>query len=224
MVVAVVALAMAMVGSAIAGTDGLSNKITKSKVKKISKKQAKKQLKANVAGSHVNLADAATSAGNATSFGGKSPSSYETLVGGQIDPPGFTTITNTGVNTINTASITVPEAGTLVISGKYFINNNSATAGAWQGVVLLDGTNVSEGGFTSYFELAADGVGGDEVTPSYALARPVSAGTHTVEVTIDGAGQPYNIASNDLVLEYSPGGSLARSSGGGSGGGDGSDG
>ena len=51
-----------MVGSAVAGTDGLSSKITKSKVKKIAKKQANKQLKANVSGSHVNTADNATNA------------------------------------------------------------------------------------------------------------------------------------------------------------------
>ena len=42
MVVAVFALVFAMVGSAVAGTDGLSEKITKSKVKKIAKKQANK--------------------------------------------------------------------------------------------------------------------------------------------------------------------------------------
>jgi hypothetical protein len=65
-ILAVVALAFAMVGTAVAGTDGLSNKITKSKVKKISKKQAKKQLKKNISGSHVNLADNANSADLAT--------------------------------------------------------------------------------------------------------------------------------------------------------------
>ena len=63
-VVAVVALAFAMVGTAVAGTDGLSAKLTKSKVKKIAKKQADKELKANVSGSHVNLADNATNATN----------------------------------------------------------------------------------------------------------------------------------------------------------------
>ena len=42
MVVAVCALVFAMVGSAVAGTDGLSNKITKAKVKKIAKKQISK--------------------------------------------------------------------------------------------------------------------------------------------------------------------------------------
>jgi len=66
MVLAVVALVFAVVGTAVAGTDGLSSKLNKSTVKKIAKKQGKKQatkaLKANVAGSHVNLADSATSA------------------------------------------------------------------------------------------------------------------------------------------------------------------
>ena len=69
-IVAVVALAFAMVGTAVAGTDGLSAKLTKSKVKSIAKKQADKELKANVSGSHVNLADNATNAttaANATS-------------------------------------------------------------------------------------------------------------------------------------------------------------
>lgn len=65
-VVAVCALVFAVAGSAIAGTDGLNSKITKSKVKKIAKKQANKQLKANVSGSHVNRADRADTADTAT--------------------------------------------------------------------------------------------------------------------------------------------------------------
>jgi hypothetical protein len=62
----VLALALAIVGTAVAGSDGLTtNKVTKSKVKSIAKKQADKQLKANVAGSHVNTAVNATNATNA---------------------------------------------------------------------------------------------------------------------------------------------------------------
>ena len=56
MVVAVFALVFAMVGSAVAGTDGLSEKITKSKVKKISKKQANKVLDGREANLNVNSA------------------------------------------------------------------------------------------------------------------------------------------------------------------------
>jgi hypothetical protein len=76
MVVAVVALSFAMVGSAIAAGDGVSSKITKSKVKKISKKQADKELKANISGSHVNTADTATTATNATQLNGQASTAY----------------------------------------------------------------------------------------------------------------------------------------------------
>ena len=65
MIVAAVALCFALVGTAVAGTDSVSRALTKSKVKKIAKKQADKALKANVSGSHVNLADQATNANNA---------------------------------------------------------------------------------------------------------------------------------------------------------------
>lgn len=65
--VAVVALVFSQVGSAVAGIDAVSSKaISKSQVKKIAKKVADKELKANVPGSHVNLADSATTATNAT--------------------------------------------------------------------------------------------------------------------------------------------------------------
>ncbi len=63
LIVAVAAMAFALVGTAVAANDGsIYPKLTKSKVKKIAKKQANKQLKANVNGSHVNLADEATDA------------------------------------------------------------------------------------------------------------------------------------------------------------------
>lgn len=65
MVLAAIALSFAIAGTAVAGTDAVSGKITKSKVKKVAKKQADKELRANVSGSHVNLADSATNATNA---------------------------------------------------------------------------------------------------------------------------------------------------------------
>ena len=63
MIVAALALTFALAGTAIAADP--VGKLTKSKVKSIAKKQADKRLKANVAGSHVNLADSATNATNA---------------------------------------------------------------------------------------------------------------------------------------------------------------
>jgi hypothetical protein len=65
MIVAVAALSFAMVGTAVAGPSAL-NKLTKSQVKKIAKKQADKELRANISGSHVNLADKADKADKAT--------------------------------------------------------------------------------------------------------------------------------------------------------------
>jgi hypothetical protein len=82
MLVAVAALAFAMVGTAVAGPSSVS-KLTKSKVKSIAKKQADKELKANVAGSHVNVADKATaadSASNAAAVGGQSVSKLFTKI------------------------------------------------------------------------------------------------------------------------------------------------
>ena len=67
LVVAVIALVFAVVGTAVAANDGsVFPKLTKSKVKQIAKKQATKQLKANVSNSHVNLADQATTVGGLT--------------------------------------------------------------------------------------------------------------------------------------------------------------
>ena len=75
LLVAVIAMAFALVGTAVAANDGaIYPKLTKSKVKKIAKKQANKQLKANVNGSHVNLADEATDADN---LGGNPPGYYQ---------------------------------------------------------------------------------------------------------------------------------------------------
>lgn len=74
MLVAVIAMAFALVGTAVAANDGaIYPKLTKSKVKKIAKKQANKQLKANVSGSHVNLADTATNADEAATVGDQTP-------------------------------------------------------------------------------------------------------------------------------------------------------
>lgn len=75
LIVAVAAMTFALVGTAVAANDGsLYPKLTKSKVKQIAKKQAIKQLKANVNNSHVNLADTATDAEN---LGGNPPGYYQ---------------------------------------------------------------------------------------------------------------------------------------------------
>jgi hypothetical protein len=71
MLVAAIALVFALTGGAVAAQHS-AKPVTKSSAKSIAKKQADKQLKANVSGSHVNLADSATNATNATNAGNAS--------------------------------------------------------------------------------------------------------------------------------------------------------
>jgi hypothetical protein len=133
-----------------------------------------------------------------------------TTVSAQIDPNiGFTTITNTAANTINTAIITALTDGTLVINGKTDLNNNNVGGGSCQLNVLIDGTPVTAGGLAaaSFFDVQPDAGFGDQITLAYTIARPVSAGSHTVEQQVTCTVQPYNINGNELVLQFSPGGS-----------------
>ncbi len=127
MVVAAVALCFAMVGTAVAGTDGLSNKLTKSKVKSIAKKQADKRLKANVAGSHVNTADNATNATNAITaqnVGGVQAKAFstESLVTGDdvpvVNAGGLVLTMNCGAG-INVDATAATEANNARISSTF---------------------------------------------------------------------------------------------------------
>jgi hypothetical protein len=104
MVFAVVALVFSVVGTAVAATDGLYPKLTKSKVKTIAQKQAKKQLKANVNNSHVNLADKAT---DADQLGGIPAANYR-MAYAEIDSAGA--IKPTPPNA-NIDAVTNPQTG-----------------------------------------------------------------------------------------------------------------
>jgi hypothetical protein len=73
LVLAALALVFAMVGTAIAGPDAISSKVTTKKVKKIAKKQANKVLDQRESSLNVNSAD---SAANADNLGGQPPSAY----------------------------------------------------------------------------------------------------------------------------------------------------
>jgi hypothetical protein len=140
MVVAVFALVFAMVGSAVAANDGLSSKITKSKVKSISKKQADKELKANISGSHVNTADKATTATSADTatkasdsdaLGGQPASAYQQPKGTAVvlrtptvsfDPAralkGFTAVTrpSTGIFCLTPTAALSKTADTAIVT------------------------------------------------------------------------------------------------------------
>ena len=65
MIVAVVALSLALVGTAVAAPDALTRAVSKSKVKKIAKKQANKQIKKKAPGLSVLQAQTASPTGPA---------------------------------------------------------------------------------------------------------------------------------------------------------------
>jgi hypothetical protein len=132
MVLAALALVFAMVGTAVAGTDGISSKLTKSTVKKIAKKQATKQLKANVAGSHVNTADNATSAQNANTANGVSivGFNYRRLANGAT-----ATVLNAGGLTINASCSGTGSLGVDVTTNATDAEIESATTDVAGGAV-----------------------------------------------------------------------------------------
>ena len=110
MIVAVTAMAFALVGTAVAANDGLIYpKLTKSKVKKIAKKQATKQLKANVSGSHVNEADHATNADNADNA--SRATDANTIAYGSFEADG-TIAGDDRVKNLANVNVTHPAAGT----------------------------------------------------------------------------------------------------------------
>jgi hypothetical protein len=125
MVLAVLALVFAMVGTAVAGTDGLTSKITKSKVKSIAKKQADKELKANVSGSHVNTADTATNAtnantaANATNLNGQSASAFASSASAvrYVTVLGDGTIVPAETKGVTQANVTHPGTGIYCVNG-----------------------------------------------------------------------------------------------------------
>ncbi len=96
MIVAVIALSFAVVGTAVAGTDGLERKVTKSKVKKIAKKQANKVLNKRESSLNVN------SAQDADQLDGQDSTAYATRLWAVVDTAG-TLIRGAGATAVNDA-------------------------------------------------------------------------------------------------------------------------
>jgi hypothetical protein len=173
LIVAVMAMTFALVGTAVAASDGLIYpKLTKSKVKKIAKKQATKQLKANVNNSHVNLADQATNADKATdadALGGIPAANYrmayaEISSTGEIkpDPPNA-----------NITAVTHPGSGTYCVDVAFtpaFGSGNGTGASLNGTVAMVDipatNCNASLPGAdaTVYVSNAAGSPGADDFT------------------------------------------------------------
>jgi hypothetical protein len=170
LIVAVAAMAFALVGTAVAANDGsIYPKLSKSKVKKIAQKQAKKQLKANVNNSHVNLAD------DAENLGGNPPGYYQKKGLAEFTPA---TLLNNWArfgNTWSQPGYWVDEDGVVNIQG-------SLQNGTMPAVFTLP-AGVRPTTFRSYVIRCAGGVGHVEISPStgnvnvYSLA-PANCATY----------------------------------------------
>jgi hypothetical protein len=179
MLVAVAALAFAMVGTAVAGTD-VASKLTKSKVKTIAKKQADKELKANVAGSHVNTADTATSAttaSNANALGGKSLAQTQPIFAGQNNPTVISPLPGT-LTDVASVAVNLPTASTVQIHGAVELQGASADERA-ACVAARDGTTVGVSYETTFDDIGSD----NEATVAVeGFAPTVTAGAHTFAI------------------------------------------
>jgi hypothetical protein len=201
MVVACVALSFAVAGSAIAGTEAVTSAITKKKVKKIAKRQANKRLKANVAGSHVNLADQATNAtnaANATTLGGAAGDVYLDR-GATATRTGGTDVPVQAAEILEPVSITVP-------GGVHFVRST--------GTATFSDTDAS---FESYIfwveqdqtcQLSGFGFDrrmfGETIPPNTAsqtLLWSVSPGTHTYRMCARAGGAGVVALNQSLVVD-----------------------
>jgi hypothetical protein len=171
-VFAVVALAFALVGTAVAATDGIYPKLTKSKVKSIAQKQAKKQLKANVNNSHVNLADKATTADSATNaeqLGGIPAANYE-MAYAEISDTG--TIKSSPPNA-NIEQVTVQSTGVYCVDVSFtpaFGTGDGTGASGFGTTAMVDipatncGTSLPSADATVYVANAAGTATSDDFT------------------------------------------------------------
>jgi hypothetical protein len=192
-IVAVIALVFALVGSAVAGTDGLSSKITKSKVKSISKKQADKELKANISGSHVNTADTATTATKATdadTVGGRAGSAIVRVAANGDDDAAL--VGPSAAANVITTTITAPTAGFLVVDAgsDVFGTGDSVCA------IRVDATDYAP----SRREWEVDGAANSEEDCSTEGTIPVAAGVHTVALR-DIIGIPAGVQYDEAVVQ-----------------------
>jgi hypothetical protein len=225
MIVAALALCFALAGTAIAA-DPVA-KITKSKVKKIAKKQADKRLKANVSGSHVNEADHAnranradnadnaTNATNANSLGGVPAASY--LQSANVRAEGFASstdidnFTSAAFTPIASKTFTAPTAGFAYVTASLSAQDDLSFPGIGDIYFRLavNGTPVTNDTFYHQIVMAG-GIGGDGGnTGAVTDVIPVNAGSNTIALTAREDGSGSFILGRDISILFAPTGSAS---------------
>jgi hypothetical protein len=220
MVVAVCALVLGIVGSAVAGTDGLNTKVTTAKVKRIAKKQANKVLNQKAAGLSVakavnadNATNAtnATNAANAAALGGVGAAGY--LKTGDVRADGFASSTDIDDFTTPTFTAIAEKAFTAPVNGFAYVtaslsaedDNSFAGTGDIFFRLQLDATPVTDDVF--YHELATDGASVVGATGAVTDVVPVTAGAHTLALTAREVGTGSFIVGRDISVLFVPTGS-----------------
>jgi hypothetical protein len=202
MVLAAIALVLAMAGTAIAGPNAISSKITKSKVKQIAKKQIKKAA--------PNL-----SVQNADQLGGVPAADY--MKGTDIRADGnasstpidnFTTGTFTS---ILDKSFNAPRAGFAYVTASLSTEDDVSFAGPGDLLyrLTLDGTALESNAFAHE---AASSAANNVPAASGAVTAvvPITAGAHTFSLQAREDGTGDFIESRQLsVLSSTPTGSAA---------------
>jgi hypothetical protein len=204
MVVACAALSFALAGSAVAGTEVVTStlgKQEKKQVKKIAKKQANKRLKANVSGSHVNLADQATNATNATNattLGGAAADVYLNR-GAAATSTNDTDVPVVPGEILQPVTITVPDGVSFVRStGTTTFLDSDATGENYIFWVEQDQT-CQLSGFGFDRRMFGESVPAN--TASQTLLWSVSPGTHTYRLCARAGGAGVSSISEALVVD-----------------------
>ena len=181
LVLAALALVFAMVGTAIAGPDAISNKITKPKVKKISKKQANKVLDQRESSLDVNSA--------ATLDGFTAEDLVRSAFAQDDDNARVGPI---GPGPILTTTIDAPSNGYLLINAGSDVFGDPSFGTC---AISVDGSDI----FSSFrtWEL---GVENEEEDCTTETTVPVSAGTRTV-VFEDVDGIPVDVQYDEAELQ-----------------------
>jgi hypothetical protein len=127
---------------------------------------------------------------------------------------GGTNLTAAGQTQVNSVTINAPTAGTLLISGHAFVNNNGA-AGSYTLVAKLDGTATNGSGWNAAFNAAASGAGpAENFELSYTTPVQVAAGDHTVAQTLGpfSGTSDFFYNNQELSVVFIPGGTFATPS------------
>jgi hypothetical protein len=181
LVLAALALVFAMVGTALAGPDAISNKITKPKVKKISKKQANKAIDKRESSLNVN---------SAATLGNFAADDLVRSAFAQDDDDAR--VGPVGPGPILTRAIQVPTSGYLLINAGSDVFGDPSFGTC---AVSVDGTEID-----SSFRTWELGVDNEEEDCTTETTVPVSAGTRTV-VFEDVDGIPVDVQYDEAELQ-----------------------